>query len=556
MIRAIAVATDTSDLVGTVELACEPDGLSLAFVRASAYAAAFAPTPPAAGRRIVVPWAHVKEAWDDGETLRIALDSPRVPHHRLVLAHLTRDLEMTHDRVHRGRRETQWLIAGGSALLMAVAWPLLAQVGGAVALLSGLVLTFGVVTGAVAIASSLGRNALVGGPDQAAVRRAFFEQIRRHLPKTAIRADEALSPTPAVSAAPPPLVEAPTPLFARFGELGSALLAAGATAVIALLVVSVSGRFMTGTDQAPRDEASARPATAIAPSALPTVVPPPAPAFETLEPCTCQYPASPAIPTRVPRVSLLSTVLRQNRDPRRPSLSVEVAAVNNGATPLKDVTGAVTFLTPGARPEEPMRVRGEKGIYYEGPLAPGAAVKWRVGGRGIEYRAAVTTDDVLDDDGTAPADAFAALLSAHTRSVRMHAAAMLAKKRDERARGAIEKLREDARSDEAPVLASLERAVAPVFACDLELTQEGASAGVSACVMNTGDAPTSPLSARVSVSRRGPVGEDVASQLADAVLGRAFILPARAGGRVRGTAMIPASIKDVDVEVRVEEGVR
>lgn len=555
MIRAIAVATDTSDLVGTVELSCEPDGLALAFVRASAYAAAFAPTPPAAGRRIVVPWAHVKEAWDDGETLRISLDSPRVPHHRLVLAHLTRDLEMTHERVHRGRRETQWVVAGVAALVMAVAWPLLAHVGGAASLLSGLVLTFSVVSGAVAVSSSLGRNALVGGPDQAAVRRAFFEQMRRHLPKTLVRADEALSPTPAVSAVPP-AADAPASLLGRLGDLGPALLAAGATAVIALLVVSVSGRFVTGTDQAPRDDASSRPATAIAPAPPPSLVPPPAPAFETLETCSCQVPSSPAIPTRVPRVSLLSTVLRANRDPRRPSLSVEVAAVNNGATPLKEVTGAVTFLTPGARPEDAMRVRAEKGIYYEGPLAVGAAVKWRVGGRGTDYRVAVTNDDVLDDDGTAPADAFAALLTAHTRSVRLHAAAMLAKKRDERARGAIEKLREDARTDEAPLLASLERAVATVYACDLELTQEGASAGVSACVMNTGDAPTSALSARVSVTRRGPVGEDVASQLADAVLGRAFVLPARTGGRVRGTAMIPASIKDVDVEVRVEEGTR
>ena len=241
MIRAIAVATDTSDLVGTVELACEPSGLSLAFVRASAYAAAFAPTPPSSGRRIVVPWAHVTEVWDDGETLRIALDSPRVPHRRLVLAHLTRDLEMTHGRVHRGRRETEWLVAGVTAVGVACAWPVLASIGGAGAILGGAVVTFAAISIALGVAQSLGRRVMLGGPDQAAVRRAFFDEVRRHLPRGSVRADDALLSAPLTAPARP----AEPVRVGRWSELAPALIAAGATAVIALLALAIGGRMST-----------------------------------------------------------------------------------------------------------------------------------------------------------------------------------------------------------------------------------------------------------------------------------------------------------------------
>ena len=543
MIRAIAVATDTSDLVGTVELACEPSGLSIAFVRASAYAAAFAPTPPSSGRRIVVPWAHVREAWDDGETLRIALDSPRVPHRRLVLAHLTRDLEMTHGRVHRGRRETEWLVAGVAAIATACAWPVLASIGGGAAILGGAVLTFAAISIAIGVSQSLGRRAMLGGPDQAAVRRAFFDEVRRYLPRGSVRADEALLAAPLAAPARP----AEPVRAGRLAELAPALIAAGATAAIALLALTLGGR-MSSSDSAPRESLPAATAAPQPPSVPSTIaVPPP----EALDTCTCQVPWSPAIPGHVPRVSVLSTVLRAHTDPKRPSLSVEVAAVNNGAQPLREVVGAVTFLSSGPKAGDPLRVRGDKGIYYEGPLASGAAVKWRVGGRGTAYRAAVTDESVVDDSELAGADAFAKLLDAHTRSVRVHGAAMLARARDERASAAIEKLREDARIDEGPVLASLARAIAPIYVCNVELRQEGAAASVSACVMNTGDAPSPRLSAIITASRRGASGEDGMIPLAELALGDAFALPARAGGRVHGVVAIP--IRDVDVDVRIEE---
>lgn len=535
MLRAIAIATETSDVVGTVELACEPRGLALAFVRASGYAVAHAPTPPARTRAILVPWEHVTDVSDDGEALRVRLDSPVVPHHRLILTHLTRDQGLTHEAVarRRGLRET------GVAAAAAVAVGALTLAGSALgpvttALFAALT-TFSAVTAAVLVGQGVARRALLGGDAASNERRLFVARARSFVQRELVSADVALSPPVAAAApTPAPRPASPTPDDGR-GLLPSwPLYAAGAAAVVGLAGLAA----LRGL--------SSRPPSAPAPAAVaPEPRAPDAPLVdEARDACTCQTPWSPAIPRRVPKVSLLTSVVRRTGDARRPSMLVEVAAVNNGQEPLRDVTGAVTFLAPGPRADEPPRVTRDRGVFYPGPLAPGAAVKWRVGARGTTYRVGVLGADApLADDAIASGDAFEKLLGAHTRTVRVHGATMLARTRDPRAARAIERLREDARDDEATTLDALGRAIAPVFACDLELRGKPAT-----CVMNTSDeayAPHPKLVVRVGAERA------VAARVP--LVGPAT-LPPRTGARYfAGDVVEAASIDGATTEILLDE---
>lgn len=562
MIRAIAIATETSDVVGTVELACEPSGLQLSFVRASGYAVAFAPTPPASSRRVIVPWRDVKEASDDGEALRIHLDSPRIPHHRLILTHMTRDRAVDHRALAQRRVKGELVVAAGAALVVGVLVPLAAPLGLGSAALLGAFTTFSAVTGALLVGQSVARRAMLGGAQELLERKLFLAELRQFLPHVAVSADEALSPALARTLAPPrhapaAVATASAPLSSGLRELSPTLIAVGASAVLGLVALFAGARI-TGGGESQDDARAPLPAAAIEATASAPLVPPPVVSPEIpLETCLCQIPASPAVPTRVPRVTVLSSVVKRRSDPRRPSLTVEVAAVNNTSQSLRDVTGAVTFLGPGRKPEDPLRTLRDRGLFYEGPLVSGAAVKWRVSARGTAYRVSMNDDVPLDDAGMASADAFAKLLSANTRSVRVHGAAMLTRMRDERALPAIEKLREDAGEEESAVLASLARAAAPVYACELEL-RGGAP---SACVMNTSDEPHGPVRAVLVLSRardKTPPGEDEPrGPIGTIPLSRAITIPAKSGVRVRGDeGTVAAKLPDVVAEIVLETEAR
>jgi hypothetical protein len=534
MIRAIAVASDSSDLVGTVELSCELDGLAIRFVRASAWSADYVPTPPAAGRAACVPYHAIAEAWDDGETLRLRIDAPHIPYKRLVLAHFTRDRAVDHGVLHRERRKAELVIGVTAAALVAIVTAL----AGPSPLLAALA-TFVAIVLAIIGAPAAGRRIMLGGIDATAERRAFFHEIRRHLPTGRVIDDAG----PALGSigtalARGPLARAPATSEGRFSDLAPTLIGVGGSALLALGALAIGQGVVSDPKSPPPTREPAAQAQAIAPPppAIREPAPPPEPPRET---CQCQAPLSPAIPTRVPRISVLSSVVRERLDPKRPSLTVEVAAINNAAAPSGEIKGQVLFTVPGTKPGDPPRVRNERGVFYEGPLAPGAAIKWRVSGRGSSYTVDLGEQPFEDDASLAPPDAFAKLLSARTRSVRIHGATMLARMRDERAPAAIERLRAEAHDAEALRLEALARAAAPVYGCDLSLVRQPTGAvTASACVMNSSEEESAPLDARL-VGATGPsTGDEPAPEIA-ARIGRSLRIPARTGVRVSAEAALP-----------------
>lgn len=545
MLRAIAIATDTSDVVGTLDLVCEEGGLWLHFVRASAHTADYIPALALRGQKLLVPYEAIREVHDDGETLRLVLAAAKIPHRRLILTHFTRDLRQDAARIHQRRRRTQAAVAAVSALCaggLALGARWLGAIPSTLVTLTG---AFVAVGGGVWFAQEAGRRVMLGGAETVAERRAFFHELSRRLPRTGglpVLVDDAaasLGPAlagPAVLRGPGPV---PEPDAGPLAELYPTLAAVGVAALVALFALSAGRSVLGPTASTPP---SALPAGQIAPPSTAAVAS--APAEEPLGLCMCQGPSSPYLPGRLPRLSVLPRVERQRSDPARPSLTLEVAVVNNSGAPLREVKGNVNFLVPGATAGAPPRVTNERGFYYEGPLPPGHAVKWHLTGRGTSYRVVHDFDDSIANDDLAPADAFAELLQARTRSVRVHGAMMLARMRDERAPKAIEGLREGATESEQTLLRALARAAAPVYVCEVEQTQEEGKLELSACLMNTTEEEVGPVDAIASVEPREP-GVEPVEPVARVLRGR-ILLPPKTGVRVRGAvdgAPLPARVE-------------
>ena len=194
MLRAFAVASETSDVVGTVDLACTADGLLLHFVRVRPHSPGSAPTPPVRDQRAVVPYEAVRQAWDDGETLRLILDHPEIPYKKLVLAHVTRGGGWDQQQARRWRVRGQQVVVGCAALglggwvalmqALAPEWTPFLSVLGAV----------GVGYGSVQALHAVGRWTQLGGDNSAADRRGFFEELRTHLPPALLNDDAAVLP--------------------------------------------------------------------------------------------------------------------------------------------------------------------------------------------------------------------------------------------------------------------------------------------------------------------------------------------------------------------------
>lgn len=557
-LRALALATDTSDVVGTVELCCYDEGLLVHFVRVSPYAPSYAPTPPVRGRAAVLPYEAVREAWDDGEALRLTLQHPHLPFRRLALTHVTRDGRYDHRSGHRRRLWAKGL-AFAAALSALGAWvPIVQRLAPASAAFWGAAGALAIAAFARAALREFDRRSVLGGEASAAERRAFFHELASHLPPSLVRDsappawhERAASPFargPAAPANAPPGGEAAStegaaapseePGARWSGELAPTLVAAAATGLLGLLVLiasATSGDESESSAPAPTLEAMASSAMAD----LPTLAPPPPERAEMpAETCLCQTPLSPAVPQRVPRLTLLPGIKRRNLDPQKPSIEIELAIVNNSATEMREPQGVVSFQRPGRHPGEPPHDANDQSFYFEGGLESGAALKWRLRGRGTTFRIATSEEGYLGDGELASGDAFAKLLGARTRSVRLHGAAMLTRMRDERASAAVEKLREAGVPDEGPFLESLSRAAAPVYGCHLEAeVAETGTLHVSACVMNTAEEDSPPLDAELWLLP-SPARTPVSTGEPDPAIVRSVVaerlrVPAKTGAVVR-----------------------
>jgi hypothetical protein len=517
-VRAVALASERSNAIGTVELECTPHGLMLVHLGVGAFSEDYAPGALTSGTRVLVPWAAFEHAVLEGDRLFLAFDPALSPHHRLLLANFSSGRSAEPSAIRRQRAVVR---AGAFAF---------ALLGGAVAALlagrltgAGPALAVGAaVAGALAVllvGLLTDRLIAYGGVPPEGVREAFEFELANYLPALG-RAE----PPPAKKLRPLTLAELqgllPRTTFAVVVTLTASGLAALLLARYALeeeparaAHASRERRVAPEAAEAAEDAPApprVRPRPAKPPAASAAAAAPAAPAAQGSvalgDPCRCARADSLLWADPIPRLSVL--VLKQrvragrgapaHESVRKRYTDVDIAVVNNGNAPIDEVALLVLFYEKERGSERRNQV-ANRPLFYEGPLLPGQAIKWGTDAEGteIEVQAPAFGSLSAEGDALAPSDRFAELLDANHRPVRMHAAMMLAYLGDARAKEGILKLREALREDEAPYLGRLLQAISEVRVCRLNVRADVNGGEVSGCLFNTQGEPRKDLGVKL-----------------------------------------------------------
>lgn len=495
--RAVAVAHEESNAIGTVELSCGPRGLSIQFVRISTHSDGYVPYPSTAGHRITVPYDQVARVLvDTAGLVHLRLDPSCTPYNKLVLAGLVRDADFDHAVSYRRRAAVEQ----GVSLAALLAWvPLAFGLRTLAAPLSPVLLLAiaATVSGIVhTLRRDIARRLVLFGPQTKRLRTEFIAQLALCVGHERLVRGPAEEPVRSVTAQPP----VDESEVAEAGGLKTLFATAGVVAAIALVAIVLGKNLLftiptpsTSSLLTPEPWSPASPTDNTVRAALSQgggVAPgstPRAPGF-VLPSCTCEHPDSPLWNDGIPLLSVLARNRPAAVEPARPTVRAEIAVVNNGSDDLKDVMLVVDFM--GKKDGTgPVRVLGQKGLYQEGKLRPGEAIKWRVKGRGDDFAVTSFVSGKLGDPGInpAPADAFYKLLFAHTPVVRAHGAMMLAYLGDGRTREAVEKLEREGNPETLPTLAQIADAARLLRVCSVKIAPAPGPATalrLEACVFN------------------------------------------------------------------------
>lgn len=508
-VRATAIATERSRAIGTVELECAPHGLLVTYLGVGAFSTGYAPGALTHGTRVTVPWDAVVEARAEGPELFLAVEPRLTPHHRLVLSAFTSGDAIDPRELFRQRLVLR--VAGvGAALLgmvlVALTVPRVSpETGGAGAVLIGFFTALALLCVALVLDARLGR-----GADGDSAREALVGELGLYLPSL-VRA-----PTAPRRPAPPLTIPVIQGLLPRTTFAISVTLAAGVLATLLTTQWVVSGgaaeRYpdqFAQTDAQPRvpgdalqaatPPAGPAPPRAAPPAPRPTVASPAEAPAATGQPCRCGRADSALWAEPIPRLSTLLLEQRVVHRGNKNRLEVSVAAVNNGNRDLTDVALRLNFIERDPPPSNKTYVVANRAVFFEGPLAPGQAIKWTVEARGTAFELEHDYRETLDADGAdaAPTNLLAELLQANHRPVRLHGAMMLAYLGDPRARAAVLQLEEAQREDEVPYLRRLLQATADLRSCRVAVDGVGVTRRVQACVFNAGKEPARNVGLRV-----------------------------------------------------------
>ena len=184
-VRAVAIASDRSNAVGTVELECTPHGLVLVHLGVGAFSEDYAPAALTSGTRVLVPWAAVDEATIEGERVFLAFDQALSPHHRLLLANFSGGRSAEPDTIRKQRFlvRTATLVAAGVTGLAsaALASRFTASAGPA----AGVGIAVGGAVAVLMVGLLADRIVAYGGMPPDAAREAFFRELEGYLPTLA-----------------------------------------------------------------------------------------------------------------------------------------------------------------------------------------------------------------------------------------------------------------------------------------------------------------------------------------------------------------------------------
>jgi hypothetical protein len=563
-VRAVAVASERSNAVGTLELECTPHGLSLVHLGVGSFSEDYAPGALTGGTRVLVPWAAVEQAVLEADRLFLCFDSALSPHNRLLLANFSSGRSIAPEALRRQR-----LVVRAGAAAAALFFGTLGAVFASRFTDGGAALAIGTaLTGALGVTLvGLLADRLLGHTTtpEPGVREAFERELDVYLP--ALGRTEAPPPKPLRA---PTLAELqgllPRTTFAVVITLTASGLAAVLVARFALHEEerALAPAHAATLDHSPEEE-SPEPAAAPAPKPLPpapvvapTTAAPAAGALLPGNPCRCVRSDSLLWANPIPRLSVL--LLKQrvrsgrgkpaNESVRKRYTDVDIAVVNNGNSPIEKITLVALFFAKDRGSDRRTQV-SSRPLFFEGPLLPGNAVKWSTDAEGteVEIQAPALGSLGVDGETAAPSDRFAELLEANNRPVRLHAAMMLAFLGDSRAKEGILKLREALREDEAPYLGRLLAAVSDVRVCRLNLRDEAGGHALGGCLFNSSAEPRRDLGVKLrgldaAVLTGDPIGAPP-NLLLEQVLAIPGELPAQTGvtfsGRISAGESSPAA---------------
>jgi hypothetical protein len=493
-IGALAIAARRANAIGAVRLTLAPERLEIELLHVAGFAEGFAPGAVADAACFQVPYLAVRGLVHKGRMLYLILDPTVIaPYNRFALVRFSEDPVEVLARAYRARAEARW-----------ASYLLPAPIGALVALFApGSVVSGWLGRGSLGLLVTLALWALFrqivafrtwGGPISDRHRDAFEAELSSKL---------GLMPSAAGAAAP---LGALSPEGAD-PEAAPAQLGRAALAIALAAAFVVGGMAFLQRYAAPGEPPPAVPLlmTGVA-AAVARVYPAQSPSDAarglSRPRCACMRADSPLWKDGVPALSLLmfsgesegATSIAPVPGPRPGSMqyNFDLAVVNNAARPQRDVRVTVTFAR---RNKKGRRVGAiDRGLFWEGELAAGRAVKWHVKAPGTEMRVDPSVTGMLEKGGIEPAspDAFFALTSARFRAVRIHAAIMLAYLRDPRAEEAARGLGDSGSPDERRTLARLRRAMDPVFACGITVS----GGALEACVFNASSQPRSSLELR------------------------------------------------------------
>jgi hypothetical protein len=521
-VRAIAVASErtekTGRAVGTVELECTPDGLSVVYSGVSSFSEGYVPGPMTNGAHVLVPWSQVLEARFEGERLYLNLDPTLTPHHRLLLSHFSSGTSVHHRELYRRRLLIR--IAGTSAAAVAalLGFALVTRLAPERGLALSIVISTIAAAVVLAVAFFADRLLVYGGEASEHARLLLGGELASYLPRL-----------PHVPEPPKPS-RAPLTLAHFQGLLPRTTFAIVVTLAASGLGTVLMARYLIKNDPERQPVArssndgetrrgrpepeprESRAASAPAPrstgpkkvaataASLTSDAVSTSPTATLGEACRCGRPESSFWDEPLPRVSLLllSHKVRQGRGEgesrRRKYTELDLAIVNNSKDSIREVSLVVLFYN---REEgKPRELVSNRPLYYEGPLMPGQAIKWGVEAEGTEFEVQNPILGTLGDEGedAAPADRVATLLQANHRPVRLHGALLLTYLGDARAKDALVRLREAMRDDEAPYLTRLIDATREVRVCRLRPESTGK---VTGCLHNTSNEAKKDLGVKV-----------------------------------------------------------
>ncbi len=527
-VRAIAVAAERSNVVGTVELATQAQGLELTYLEAALLTHERAPVALASGTRLNVAWDEVRDARTVGNALVLELHVGHEQVHKLLLVRFSSGEDVTLAELRGRRRLVVFFAVGLVGLAMLVGAFAIPRFSPGTGALGSLLLTglFGLVIAAVAL--GVDQRLVSGGARSEIVRELFIGEL------LATRPNLSRDPAPlfALSAFKLPALDGllPRTTFALAATLTGALLA---TLILARWAVfgdhdeparvPVSAtpepllRSPTTPAEPPLEAASGMPGTAGSAAPLPSAVAAPlAGQLRVVGPCNCERPQSALWTEPLPKLSPLVLATRQRPHKKHHDTELDLALVNNSNKELNSVSMLVEFFDVDPdQPSQPKSV-ATRAVFFQGPLGPGKAVKWHVEAHGGSFRMHPPEvegrpfEERLGPDGqdAAPADAVAELLAANHRPVRLHGAMMLAMQGDARARPGIVTLAESMRDEEAPFVRRLLEVTAEQQICKLEVAREATRGRVFACVRNRSEAPQSGLKLHLRALEQTPVAHD------------------------------------------------